>query len=201
MVSRLLPKGAGLQTRGMIIRTLLLTAIVTGLHAAEFTDKDAQALVEQLGSEDFKVRKAASDQLRALIVENPEAEKLFEAHQNHPDPEVRVRLREGLVRICLEAKWWRPELEGKIQSPEDKLPRRLTFMNDWNEPIVIHWLDTEGKRKPWSVSPVRPGEKQTCQISYVGHAWLFSNKDGKGLGIFTLGTETTEIRFSGPVQQ
>lgn len=184
----------------MIIRAFLLALTCAGLHAAEFTAKDAEALVERLGSDDFKVRKAASEQLRALILENPDLENLFKPHQNHPDPEVRVRLQEGLVRICREARWWPPEFEGKIQSPQDEKPRRVKLVNEWNQPVLIFWLDTEGKRKPWSHHTVAPGRTQTCQISYEGHAWLFTDKEGKALGIFTLGEKTSEIRFKKPVK-
>ena len=105
----------------MISRALAFLAALAcaGLHAAEFTQNDADELVKRLGSEEFKVRKEASDQLQKLILENPEAVNLFKAHENHPDPEVRTRLSLGLVRVCREAKWWPPSAEGKIRSPEE----------------------------------------------------------------------------------
>lgn len=186
----------------MISKTLALIAALAcaTLHAAEFTQKDADELVKRLGSEEFRVRKDATDQLQKLILENPDAEKLFEAYKNHHDPEVRARLREGMVVISREAGWWPPSAEGRIRSPEDEGPRRLQMTNDWKQPILIFWLDTEGKRRPWSASEITPGRTVTCHISYEGHAWLFTDKDGKALGIYTLGEDTKEIRFEGPVK-
>ena len=186
-----------MRLHGFFIPLLLLCL---GLHAPGLTEKEAKALIEQLGADEFKVRKAASDKLKALLLERPETEKLFKAHSDHPDPEIRIRVQEAMVRISRIAKWWPASLEGRIRSPKDENPRLLKLTNAWEKPIRIFWLDYEGKRKPWSVNKVQPGNTLKCHQTYEGHAWLFTNEVGKALGIFTLGPDTQELHFSGPVK-
>ena len=72
--------------------------------------------------------------------------------------------------------------------------------NKWDQPVRIYWLDYEGKRKPWSDTTVQPGGIRTCHQTYEGHAWLFTDKTGKALGIYTLGPKTAAIQFAGPVK-
>lgn len=186
-----------MRLRGFFI---LLLVLCLGLRAVGFTEKDAKALIEQLSADEFKVRKAASDKLKALLLERPETEKLFKVHEDHPDPEVRARLQEALVRISRIAKWWPASLEGRICSPKDENPRLLKLINAWEKPVRIFWLDYEGNRQPWSINLVQPGNTLTCHQTYEGHAWLFTDEDGKALGIYTLGPHTWAIRFSEPVK-
>ena len=83
-----------------------------------------------------------------------------------------------------------------MKSPKDKGPRQVRFLNRSDQPVKIYWLDYEGKRMPWSQSTVSAGSSRVCHTSYAGHAWLFTDKDDKGLGIYVLGKDTTEVRFT-----
>ena len=182
-----------------LLASLALAA--TLLHAGDFTAEDAGKLVERLGHKEFKVRQAASKELEALVKDSPEIAELFTPYKKHADPEVKVRVREALAKQTIQAGWLSPEMEGKILSPQDRLPRRVRMVNNSNMPVKIFWLDYEGKRMPWSPSVVRPGSSRTCHTSYAGHAWLFTSETGKGLGIYILGIEPGDILFNGPVKQ
>ncbi|MCX5675362.1 MAG: hypothetical protein NTX87_10185 [Planctomycetota bacterium] len=73
------------------------------------------------------------------------------------------------------------EAEGKIRSQRDQPETTVIFVNKTDKPVEKFWLDFDGKRK--SYGAVAPGAVDSID-TFVTHAWLLQDGDGKVLGIF-----------------
>jgi hypothetical protein len=73
------------------------------------------------------------------------------------------------------------EAEGKIRSQRDQPETTVIFVNKTDKPVEKFWLDFDGKRK--SYGTVSPGAVDSID-TFVTHAWLLEDGDGKVLGIF-----------------
>jgi hypothetical protein len=89
---------------GVEEQTFLKAAKEQGWHEAtgepELSEKELKkkvdALVAQLGDRNFATRKTAYAELKKL---GEQAEPMLKTHSNHPDPEVRISIRELLKRL------------------------------------------------------------------------------------------------------
>lgn len=79
----------------------LLVGVASFLPAYEpAPDKAAAQLIDQLGSQDFKIREAAAKAIEAL---GPEALPALRKAKDHPDLEVRRRIKEWIPKFEIEA--------------------------------------------------------------------------------------------------
>jgi len=74
-----------------------------------------------------------------------------------------------------------PEAEATTRSQADQPATTVIFTNRTDRPIERFWLDFEGKRKSYGTIP--PGGIAS-QSTFVTHAWLLTDPDGKVLGIW-----------------
>jgi hypothetical protein len=71
--------------------------------------------------------------------------------------------------------------EGQIRSPQSDKPTEILVFNQTDRPATLFWLDSDGQRKKFGEIPPVDVLGQT---TFVGHAWLVADPDGKCLGIY-----------------
>ncbi len=74
-----------------------------------------------------------------------------------------------------------PDPEGRVKSVQSSESAELLVFNQTDRPAKLYWLDFDGRRKEYGEIP--PGDV-LGQNTYVGHAWLVADPEGKSLGIF-----------------
>jgi len=74
-----------------------------------------------------------------------------------------------------------PEAESTTRSQLDQPATTVIFLNQTDRPIERFWLDFEGQRKSYGIIPPHGVASQS---TYVTHAWLLTDSDGKVLGIW-----------------
>jgi VHL beta domain len=85
------------------------------------------------------------------------------------------------IRAPLLLKPMTPCLEGSVKSPLVKSQTMVSFVNNRASEVKVHWLDYDGERRLYAtVSP----SLRYDQPSFKSHAWLVTDKRGKGLVIF-----------------
>jgi hypothetical protein len=90
------------------------------------------------------------------------------------------RLKPAKVKV-VNLKRLPPEAEGTLRSQADQPATTVIFINHTDHPIERFWLDFDGKRKSYGIIP--PGGIAS-QSTYVTHAWLLTDADGRALGIW-----------------
>jgi hypothetical protein len=88
-----------------------------------------------------------------------------------------------------------PEAEATTRSQADQPATTVVFINRTDRPIERFWLDFDGKRKSYGIIP--PGGIAS-QSTYVTHAWLLTDPDGKVLGIWVPERAVGRVVIEGP---
>ena len=57
----------------------------------------------------------------------------------------------------------------------------VDFVNARTAPVVVNWLDYDGRRQRYAV--LQPGQSYRQQ-TYVGHPWVVTDEQGRGLVCF-----------------
>jgi von Hippel-Lindau disease tumor supressor len=86
------------------------------------------------------------------------------------------------------------ELKG-LKSINSGLDTTITFVNRTSQPVKIHWLDYDGKRKPYETLP--PGQ-QCDQPTYVGHPWLVTDAQDRPWGLYYPDAQPRTVEISAP---
>lgn len=68
-----------------------------------------------------------------------------------------------------------------VEIPDDGAATRIAFVNSSDAPVIVSWLDYDGKQTPYAT--VQPGETYT-QDTYAGHAWLTTRADGSVIALY-----------------
>jgi hypothetical protein len=63
----------------------------------------------------------------------------------------------------------------------------IDFANARGEPVIVYWLDYDGRRQQYAV--LQPGQSYRQQ-TYVGHPWVVTNGQGIGLVCFLPAPQT-----------
>ena len=66
-------------------------------------------------------------------------------------------------------------------SPKTVEATTFSIINQTKDPIIVYWLDFEGKQQKWF--DLAPGQTAK-QDTYVGHLWLVTKANGRCLRIF-----------------
>jgi len=74
-----------------------------------------------------------------------------------------------------------PEAEATTRSQADQPATTVIFVNQTDRPLERFWLDFEGQRKSYGQIPAGG---LASQSTFVTHAWLLADPDGKVLGIW-----------------
>ena len=90
------------------------------------------------------------------------------------------RLKPAPVEV-IDLKRLPPEAEGTLRSQADQPATTVIFINRTDQPLERFWLDFDGKRKSYGIIP--PGGIAS-QSTFVTHAWLLTDPDGRVLGIW-----------------
>jgi nucleoid DNA-binding protein len=72
---------------------------------------------------------------------------------------------------------------SKVKSSSNSQSERtvIKFSNRLGFPVIVHWIDFQGKRKKHF--ELDPREQKKCN-TYVGHLWLITDRGGKALTYF-----------------
>ena len=181
-------------------RLLICFFIVWGMcvaaygHESDDQSKKLEALVEQLGDKNFKLRRQATEALSKLLEEDEKTADLLEAFEDHKDPEVRFRIRELLGQRGTTLKPIDLAKLKDISSGTSGVGVQVEFRNKSKKNIKIFWIDWDGNHKPWR-GILKPGDKQICEKSYETHVWLLTDEKDKPLALYVLGKENTVIQY------
>ncbi len=164
------------------------------LSAAEVPDKsDVEALVQQLGDEQYSVRQKAAKELKEMGESVAEQLRIF---RDDPDPERRMRVRgvlEDIAALRRELKWVDPKHLGeRVYYSKTGRSVRLTFRNLTKKPVRIFWIELDGSHRAWR-GLLKAGESAVCARSYIGHVWLITDADKKPLGMYSIDIEDPVI--------
>lgn len=69
----------------------------------------------------------------------------------------------------------------------------LSFINDWDSPITISWVNTEGEERTYAT--IRPGAEHQ-QHTFAGHVWKVTDPQGRTLAILEAQTDGDYFRFT-----
>jgi hypothetical protein len=70
----------------------------------------------------------------------------------------------------------------------------IVFENRAADPVRVYWIDTVGKREPYS--RLKPGESVTQQ-TYDTEPWVVTDATGRCLAVYAAGPETARAVYSG----
>src|SRR5687768_6019183 len=94
--------------------------------------------------------------------------------------------------------------ERNSRSPKTVQATSFSLNNQTKDPLIVYWLDFEGKRQRWF--DLAPG-KTAKQDTYVGHLWLVTKLNGQCLRIFAaapgelvIGAPQRPVNTSRPTQ-
>ncbi|WP_377472253.1 VHL beta domain-containing protein [Micromonospora siamensis] len=74
-----------------------------------------------------------------------------------------------------------PSQEPSLRSSGGGPETFVDFVNARSQPVVVYWLDYDGRRQPYA--SLQPGESHRQQ-TYVGHPWVVTDAGGVGLACF-----------------
>jgi len=76
-------------------------------------------------------------------------------------------------------------LEPSLRSLHSQAPTFLRFINATSQPVIVYWLNYEGKRDPSEGQKVtlNPGQSEG-RSTYLTHPFLVTDASGKCLGIY-----------------
>ncbi len=69
----------------------------------------------------------------------------------------------------------------------------LSFINDWDRPLTISWVNTEGEERTYAT--LRPGSEHQ-QHTFAGHVWKVTDPQGRTLAILEAQTDGDYFRFT-----
>lgn len=169
----------------MRLLLLLLMTLPTGeVRAAEQGgDDEIERLVRQLGSDEFKLRQQASEELMTRVEKDRKLARKLERHAHHEDPEIRARisvLTRDLPPILV---WMDPARHPDLKSPlRSSGSLGLSIMNQSPTELSLYWIDWQGRKQ--SRGSVKPGTMHHIEKTYVGHVWLVTDAEDKPLGLY-----------------
>lgn len=174
---------------------LICLCLQSFLPAQEAVRLDA--LVEQLGHDDFKLRQAASDELMRRVEKDPEFLQQLKRFTNDDDPEIRVRIAELFNDLPVVLPWMDPAMEKEVKSARSSFnSMKLMVKNRSKIEIKTYWIDWDGKRQ--QRRSIKPGEEIAIAKTYEGHPWLLTDTEGKGLGMYIpTGKKEVQIIYTG----
>jgi len=175
-----------------VFSTLILIAL-TASPASEAP----QQFIEQLGSDSFQIREAASEQLGNL---GEAARPVLVKHRNHADPEVQFRVRRLLQELDGNVRPLPPEMEHKLKSEPSDILVSLKAINRSRRPVRVFWIGFDGTRSPEEGLQrfLKPGETYRWGTTYESHAWVVTDENGKALSVYVIGDHNATIVIRDP---
>lgn len=82
---------------------------------------------------------------------------------------------------------------ASARSPGSEDPTRVRVVNQLDEPITLHWIDSDGGHRQYA--RIAPGA-HVEQATYVGHLWVAKTADGSVLVLFAADREPGQIAVS-----
>ena len=178
-------------------RFLLILCLGLLSFATAQDEQKLEALVKQLGDDDFKVRQKASEELMKRVEKDPEFAKQLKQFGDDEDPEIRFRISELTKDLPKILQWIDPAMEVGMKSKRlASNSMKLSVKNRSKIEIQTHWIDWNGARQPRR--NVKPGEEIVIAKTYEGHPWLLTDTKGKALGIYVPeGKKAVQIIYGG----
>ncbi|WP_433530944.1 hypothetical protein ACQPYA_02070 [Micromonospora sp. CA-263727] len=74
-----------------------------------------------------------------------------------------------------------PSRERDLRSVGGGPETSIEFVNLRSQPVIVYWLDYQGRRRQYAVLPPSASHRQH---TYVGHPWVVTDRRGRALACF-----------------